>query len=151
MVNANDIEQLRKSFQALSFPESAISWLLMMYEAIQVFDDYADGDKVDREELNSLIWNTLVAIPQNPFYLANSQALYPLIATSILKWQASDTIERKKKADAKSFIWRAGYYDLVLMVGTLCHGYGWGKDNAHIILNLYGEKLDDYLKEFNHA
>ena len=69
------------------------------------------------------------------------------MAVQLLKWQASDKAERDGRADAKSFMWRAGYYDLVLFVNLLCNG-----PSAPIApLSLYGETLADYLKEFPHA
>jgi len=141
-------ENLTKVFM---LPDSAVEWLMMVYDAIQVFDDVADGDAVERKDLNATIWNTLVGMPQNAFFIANNHHLVPLLATNILKWQASDTAERNKQADAKSFMWRAGYYDLVLMAVSLVHGAGFATVNAHHVMALYGEKFEDYLKEFGDA
>jgi hypothetical protein len=143
---------LRLNLQRVfALPTSAVEWLLMLYGAIQVFDDVADGDPVDREDLNAAIWNTLVGMNQNTFWIANSQNLAPLVATMILKWQASDQAERAGKADAKSFGWRAGYYDLVLMTVALCHGTQQATEKAQQVMELYGEKFEDYMKEFSHA
>jgi len=137
--------------KGLALPAPAIDWLLMLYGAIQLFDDVADGDPVEREDLNACIWNTLVGMNQNTFWIANSHSLAPIVATMILKWQASDQAEREGKADAKSFVWRAGYYDVVLMTVALCHGTQQATEKAQQVMELYGEKFDDYLKEFNHA
>lgn len=134
-----------------ALPASAVDWLMMLYNAIQVFDDVADGDPVSREDLNATIWNTLVGMNQNPFWQVNSQMLTPIVAGMILKWQGSDQAERAGKADAKSFVWRAGYYDVVLMVVALCHGTQFATDNAHHVMNLYGETLEEYLEEFANA
>jgi len=141
-------ENLLKVFM---LPKPAVEWLIMVYDAIQVFDDVADGDPVDRKDLNATIWNTLVGMQQNAFFIANSHHLTPLLATNILKWQASDTAERNKEADAKSFMWRAGYYDLVLMAISIVHGAGFATANAHFVMALYGEKFEDYIKEFGNA
>ena len=124
---------------------------MMLYEAIQVFDDVADGDPVNRQDLNATIWNTLVGMNQNSFWLVNSQTLTPVVASMILKWQASDQAERAGRADARSFMWRAGFYDVVLMAVALCHGSGHATNVASQVMSIYGEKLEDYLKEFNHA
>jgi len=143
---------LRVNLQrGFALPTPAVEWLLMLYGAIQVFDDVADGDLVEREDLNAVIWNTLVGMNQNTFWLANSNNLAPLVATMILKWQASDQAERAGKADAKSFVWRAGYYDVVLMVVALCHGTNRATSDASSVMELYGEKFEDYMKEFSHA
>jgi len=93
----------------------------------------------------------LVGMHQNQFFISNSHHLVPLMATMILKWQASDTAEREGHADARSFIWRAGYYDLILMAVSLTHGAGFATKNAHLVMDLYGEKLEDYMKEFGNA
>ena len=134
-----------------NLPMPVVDWLMMVFDAIQVFDDFADGDPVKREDLNATIWNTLVGMHQNQFFIANSHVLVPLLAVSILKWQASDTVERTGEADAKSFVWRAGYYDLVLTAISMIHGAEYATKNSHLVLNLYGEKLEDYLKEFKNA
>jgi hypothetical protein len=123
----------------------------MLYGAIQVFDDVADGDPVKREDLNAAIWNTLVGMNQNSFWIANSHNLAPIVATMILKWQGSDQVERSGKADARSFVWRAGFYDVVLMVVALCHGTLRATEDAGSVMELYGEKFEDYMKEFSHA
>ena len=123
----------------------------MVFDVIQVFDDVADGDPVERKDLNVTIWNMLVGMHQNQFFVVNIQHLVPLLATMVLKWQASDTAERAGQADAKSFVWRAGYYDLILMTVSLIHGPDFATKNAHLVMQLYGEKFEDYVKEFSDA
>ena len=146
------IDWLKENLQrVLMLPAPAIEWLLMLYGAIQVFDDVADGDAVERDDLNAAIWNTLVGMSQNTFWIANSQTLTPVVASMILKWQASDQAERSGKADARSFVWRAGYYDVVLMTVALCHGTQRATETAQQVMELYGETLEDYMKEFGNA
>ena len=145
-------EWLKENLQkVLALPAPATEWLMMLWGAIQVFDDVADGDPVEREDLNAAIWNTLVGMNQNSFWAANSITLAPVVATMILKWQGSDQAERAGNADARSYVWRAGYYDVVMMVVALCHGTKYATDNAHLVMALYGETLEDYMKEFGHA
>jgi hypothetical protein len=145
-------EWLKENLQrVLALPAPATEWLMMLWGAIQVFDDVADGDPVEREDLNAAIWNTLVGMNQNSFWAANSITLAPVVATMILKWQGSDQAERAGNADARSYVWRAGYYDVVMMVVALCHGTKYATDNAHLVMALYGETLEDYIKEFSHA
>jgi len=137
--------------KAFGLPPSSVEWLLMIYQAIQVFDDVADGDEVTRQELDKTIWNMLVAMHQNKFWRLNQDALSPLLATMVLKWQASDVVEREGKADAKSFVWRAGYYDLVLASVQICHGPEIAIKMAPYVMDLYGEKFEDYMREFKNA
>lgn len=141
-------ENFRTEFR---LPEVAIEWLLMLWQATQTFDDVADGDPVSREELNATIWNTLVAMNRNEFWLLHQSTLTPIVASMILKWQASDRAERAGNADAKSFVWRAGYYDVVLMVIQLLHGAEVAINVSDKVMALYGERYEDYLKEFEHG
>ena len=92
-----------------------------------------------------------IGLPSNPFYQANHAALSSALATALLKWKASDEAERAGRADARSFVWRAGYYDVVLLVYALCHGQDKAMRDAETILGLYGETYAEYRKEFNHA
>jgi hypothetical protein len=148
----NSVAMLEKNFgEGLFLPPDAVKWLLDLFHAFQIFDDFADNDPVSRADLNSLIWNTLVGMQQNPFYMQNSFRLLPVVSINILKWQASDTVERAGNADAKSYNWRAGYYDIVLAVVQIYHGPDFAAQNAHIVLGLYGETYDDYIKEFKNA
>jgi hypothetical protein len=146
------VEWLRENLQkGFALPSQAIEWLIMLYEAIQVFDDIADGDTVNRKDLDTTIWNTLIGMNQNPFWIANSNNLAPVVATAILKWQASDKAERENEADAKSYVWRAGYYDVVLITLQICHGTNNAKLMSKQVMQMYGETYEDYMKEFNHA
>ena len=149
-VEKTAVEWLRDNLRdALALPPDAVEWLIMLFEATQTFDDYADGDEVPRSALDATLWNTLVAMPQNSFFRANSSTLVPVVASAILKWQGADAIERGAgKVDARSFVWRASFYDVVLMVVQLVHGPRIAIANAHAVLNLYGESFDDYLGEF---
>lgn len=144
----NATETIKTHLHNLVLPEQAVEWLIMLWDLIQTFDDLVDGDAVNRERLDSMIWNALVGFHSNKFFSENSQLLLPCLALSIMKWQASDTVERNGKADAKSYVWRAGFFDVVLMVFQICHGPATANNCAHEILSLYGESLEDYLKEF---
>jgi len=135
----------------LSLPQEAAQWLLDIWACIQLFDDVADGDRIYRDDLDRVIWATLVEMPANPFFASRSALLIPVLATQILKWQASDAIERAGNADAKTYMWRAGYYDLIAFVVQLCHGRDMAQTIAPTVLSLYGEDLNEYISEFCNA
>ena len=115
----------------------------------QRFDDMVDEpEKLTREDQDALIWDSFVTLPTNPFYLRHLVTLSPVLALVIAKWKASDTAEREGRHDARSFVWRAGFYDVLLIVYTLVNGPGAAMRDAEVIMGLYGEKLDDYMQEF---
>jgi hypothetical protein len=142
--------KLRENLEAL-LPEPAVNWLMTMFDVIQTLDDFADGEQVERKDLDALIWNTLVALPGNAFFMQHAGMLLPVIAMAILKWQASDQAEREGRADERAYMWRAGYYDLVLMAVLLTHGSLKTTEISEKIMRLYGEEFKDYIKEFHNA
>ena len=143
---------LEKNFkESLELPTQAIEWLLALWRVTQVFDDVADGDSVSRDDLLGSVVDALVTLPTNSFYTANHATLDPLVAVAILKWKASDELERTGSASAMSFAWRAGYYDIVLAVVQIVHGMTVAMAVCASVANLYGEDFEDYLKEFENA
>jgi len=149
-------DQLREIIEqhfigTLKLPSAATAWLLGMWDAIQFLDDVADGDEISRDRFDSALNQLLVAMPGNPFFAENASVLLPVVAVQLLKWQASDIAERRGDAGPVSFVWRAGYYDLVLLTVQICHGYDTAVDMSTTVMSLYGEKLDEYKKEFADA
>jgi hypothetical protein len=133
----------------LDLPEPAVDWLLDLWQVIQAFDDIHDGDPV--EDVMPALWASLVSMPGNPFYQANAAALQSAVATAILKWHAANAAEYAGKVDEKSFVWRAGFYDIVLLVTLLCHGQSFALDLASTVMSMYGELFSDYREEFPDA
>tara|TARA_R110000824_G_scaffold359628_2_gene547225 strand:+ start:8792 stop:9304 length:513 start_codon:yes stop_codon:yes gene_type:complete len=143
------IPHLKEHFAALGIPADASDWLCGVWGAFQFYDDLADGDEITRADVDRELWSGMVTMPSNPFFMARCQTLLPVLALQILKWQASDHAERNGAADARSYVWRAGFYDIVLMVTHLCGGADAAKSRA--VLSLYGETLAEYLEEFPNA
>ena len=142
---------MRELLEGLKLPKDAIDWLCMLFDAAQIFDDFADGDKVKRKNLDKLIHDTLVFMPINSFFRAHADALWPVVSNNILKWQASDAAERAGNASAMSFAWRAGFYDIILFVYALCYGHEKATKEASGIMALYGEKFEGYMQEVKNA
>ena len=137
--------------ETLSLPQDATNWLLSLWDAIQFMDDVADEDEVSRDQFDNALYQMLVGMPANPFFMSRAPVLLPVMVTAILKWQASDLLETAGEADARTYMWRAGYYDVVLFVVHLCHGHNTALDLGPFVLKLYGERLEDYKKEFSDA
>lgn len=143
---------LKRNFtETLVLSDEASEWLIALWEVIQLFDDIADGDQIDRDDLDAVIWNSLIGMPANGFYQRNAHVLIPLMSVALLKWKASDAVEREGNACATSFVWRAGYYDIVLAVVQIEHGVQAAMDIGQVVLKLYGESLEEYMKEMSHA
>ena len=144
-------ESLLKHFEALDLPREATAWLLDLWALTQFLDDIVDGDLVRPQAAHEAIWKAFVTFPGNSFYLANASVLQSALAIAVLKWEASHTAERSSMADERSFMWRAGYYDIVLLVVLLCQGYESAMAKSPTVMALYGEKFSDYRAEFSNA
>ena len=140
---------IRNHLTESAFPADVVDWLCDVWRVIQAFDDLADGMAVAPEAVYAAGYAALIKMPSNPFFMARSGALLPVMALQFLKWQASDQAERAGLADERSFVWRAGYYDLILAVALLCFA---PEQVAKMpILQMYGETFAEYRTEFPHA
>jgi hypothetical protein len=122
----------------LELPEAAEKWLVDLWTLIHVIDDAHDGQKSNMAF--EAVWAALVDMPSNPFFMAKGGALIPILATQILKWRAANEAEDDNQADEKTYMWRAGYYDVVAAV---CHLCGMA-EKAGAALRLYGETFAEY-------
>lgn len=132
-----------------ALPESAQAFLLALWDAIQGLDDWHDGTPADTFPA---IWACLVQLPGNPFLAANATVLIPVMANMVLKWVAANAVEDARDQDQldKAYVWRAGYYDVVLQTVLIVHGKD-AKDMAVHVMKLYGETREEYRGEFNDA
>jgi len=144
-------QSLHDNLTDIGLPVEAVQWLLSLWDVTQVFDDVADGDPVSRPDLYRCIFAALVALPGNPFFLANAGALLPVVTTALHKWIAANDVEAAGQRGPVSFVWRAGYYDVVMVVVHLCLGFDRASLLAVRVMGLYGEKCVDYVMEAEHA
>lgn len=139
---------MRQTFDEIGLPVEASEFLLKLWDAIQFLDDVMDGDKPNL----GAIYTVLIDLPSDPFFAANRTILTGALVTQYHKWQAANAAERLKVSLDRAYMWRAGYYDVVLLVAALCLPRERTEALAVRILNLYGETLDDYkLEIFNNA
>lgn len=136
-------DQLTQHFNTIGIPQDAGQFLLILWDFIQMVDDKVDGDTP--EHADRVAWDMLVGLPCNPFYRQYTDVLTPILMLQIRKWRVCNIREKAGKADAKTYMWRAGYYDIVLAVGGLC---GLSEDALAMVVDMYGEALGEYLEEF---
>lgn len=135
----------------LELPPAAALWLHDVWDAFQLLDDVADKDEIARPTLDIGIYILLVRLPSNLFYLAHATELATMLSSAVLCWKASDDAERAGKADERSYMWRAKYYDIMLEVVRICHGPAVALSAAQSILSIYGETYKAYHQEFSNA
>jgi hypothetical protein len=140
-------QQLLAHFRDLALPPEAQAFLLKLWRVIQFLDDVVDGHTPCFDS----IFTTLIELPSDPFYAAFRDPLTAVMVTQYYKWQAANQAERLRQASAKSYMWRAGYYDVVLYVCALCLPREQVEEQAAAVMAAYGETLEDYMKEQGNA
>jgi hypothetical protein len=138
-------------FNNLNLPIDSQLWLSDFWNVIQGLDDWRDNDAVDPVEKEKVIYQVMVAMPSNPFFQKNAQHLLPIMSNLVLKWIAANRLEDNKEELHKAYMWRAAYYDLVLEVVRLVHGYENAALASEYVAKMYGETFEDYVKEFENA
>jgi len=148
-VNDMVAEQLERYFiHELALGSDATDWLIQAWKVMQFFDDVTDGDvDMQASDVYAAMLGSIIYMPNNPFYLRHMGALTGAVTVAMAKWTAANAREARGEADAFSFIWRAGYYDLLLLVYALEHGAERALEGGEAILALYGETFDVYCDE----
>jgi hypothetical protein len=135
----------------LNLPLTAQRWLIDFFSVIQGLDDWRDNDPVDPKQKEKVIYQVMVELPQNHFFQTHSHNLLPLVSILVLKWIGANKLEDNREQLHKAYMWRAAYYDLILEVVRLVHGFDGAASAAEYVAKLYGETYEDYVKEFENA
>ena len=135
-----DAAYLKSHFNTLGLPPEAQEYLLDLWHVIQLLDDVQDGDA--GANAGPVAWAIFARMPMNQFYRNTMASLQPLLVMQLIKWEAANEAEASGQADARSYMHRAGYYEIVAMA---CHLCGL---NAKAALGLYGETYAQYAEEF---
>lgn len=133
--------EIAKHLANLGLPEDAQAWLLDLWNLTQVLDDAMDGDRPAKADVSRAVWAVFQNMPLNPFYQARASILQPVLVLQLLKWEAANEAEAMGQRDARSYVWRAGFYDVVAMVCHLC-----GIKAGRAVMDMYGESFDAYLE-----
>ncbi|MCD6674840.1 MAG: hypothetical protein LT106_18560 [Burkholderiaceae bacterium] len=133
-------------------PEGA-GWIALLWEALQGLDDWRDGDPVPHEQCERVIHVVLHDLPAHPYFRRHAGYLLPHLSALVLKWRGANAIEATKDEQhyPHAFIWRAGFYDVVLMCLALDVGADEAGRLAASVASIYGETLDEFTKEMNDA
>jgi hypothetical protein len=135
----------------LNLPEPTVRWLLDFWSVIQGLDDWRDNDEVSPQEKEAVIYKVMFLLPNNPFFQYHSKELLPIVSNLVLRWIGANRLEDNREDLHKAYMWRAAYYDLILEVVRLVHGFETAANASDFVAKLYGETFEDYVKEFQNA
>lgn len=148
----NQIDLLRSFFiNEINLSQDAANWLCSLFRVINFVDDIKDGGSISDDDFNDAAFDIFFAMPHNRFFLENNIFLAPIMINSLNKWHASNKIEEMGDSDEFSHSWRASYYDVVLLVMSLCNGAEYARKNGWKVNKIYAEKFNDYIEEMKNA
>jgi len=139
-----NMDGIRKLLEDNDITGSACDFLVLLWGMIQFFDDVFDGDPV--KDFDRVLYASLLSLPLNEFYSQYRAALAPAIHMAIEKWHMANSRESAATGDARTFMWRAAYWDVA---GTVCSITN--NPNMRTVIALYAESYEEYLLEVNNA
>ena len=124
-----------------------------LIQVSQTWDDLIDKDKpCTDKDINSAFINSLFTMQQNPLW--HQCALSHHIFNVYLRWCDATAIETSSPSDDdlnKCYMLRAGMYDLFAIIAYHIGGDDWAAIVGPEIRRFYGEKLNEYKEQINHA
>lgn len=134
--------------------QQAVQLCLDTLDVLHLWDDLIDKDKTRTDsDINAAFRCLIYDIPMNPVYRQLQGTIAPLMLNIMLKWRDANILE-SEGADVdlhKAYMLRAGVYDLFAYLAYAIGGDEWSEKVGPKLRRLYGEQLNDYLKEMHHA
>ena len=121
----------------------AIQWVLDYFDVCELFDDLLDKDKaVSDARVQRALWEALVDMPGNPFFLANAATLIPVISTGVNAYLDANTLE-SEPVDANlhfSYVMRAVYIAALQAVVEITRGRDFMRSISVDIVRFFGSE-----------
>lgn len=145
--DAKNYQLLLEQYTLLLNDVAAAKLCADLWLTAQIFDDIYD-EQITKKDCLKLMKLVFVDIPQNPVYDAVRLKLQPLLHSMMLQWQAANSIEENKSDLNKSYMLRAYFFQIPQYLAALIHGDEYANQLSDSFNALYGEKYEDYSKEF---
>ena len=130
--------------------KESIDFSVTLLETAHAWDDIFDGDK---ELSGDIIYKALL---NSVFYMSQYSLWEPggikhHVLSCFMQWRDANIIEADPDSTnndlSKSYMLRAGLYDIFVIIAFHLHGDEWSKEIGVKVRRFYGEKLEDYIKE----
>lgn len=124
----------------------AVRWLLDYFDVCELFDDMVDGDKpIESAAVERALWECLVDMPGNPFFLRYAPRLLPVVSAGINAWLDATAMEREKKDLHWSYVLRDVYMLVVPAVIEITRGRNYMRAVSADVTRFFGkETYDEY-------
>ena len=133
---------------ALKGDRGAIDFCDMFFRISQTWDDLIDRDKpIHESTINRMMWDALIELPSNSFYLEHQAELIPLFRQYAIDWMDSNVLERGKSDHGKNiaFVLRDSVSSLLTQCAYYIGGIEWMAEvSVHIREHIFEDTLFDY-------
>lgn len=145
MATAAHRDAIREVIEHFVENEEGVRVLMMVWDAIQAWDDAYDGD--DNPGFADAFRIALVDLPGSPLYIP--AALHFQIQQVFIKWHAANKIEEAQLKDhlPKAYMLRAEFYQLIVNMVLYFEGLDVALEKAPDIWVCYGEIYQEYEDE----
>jgi len=126
---------------------AAVDYVQTLARVSQVFDDVVDGDKpVTKSEMTRAVWDSLVAIPMNPFFREHIGTLAPMTQAFVQDWMDANVLEQGSDEDKNiAFVLRDNLYSIVIHMTHIIGGYEWATSwSPEIRRHIHEDSLIEY-------
>ncbi|WP_299129694.1 hypothetical protein [uncultured Amaricoccus sp.] len=131
--------------------EDAARFLLNCAALARLADDIADGDKgPDRvAAMGEVLVRAMVVNAANPFFIANREALAPVLAEAAGWWVTSERWRRHESRNTRmfAFVWREGTASIAHTVAYLIGGWEHMlavMEDLHALADRDGETFEEW-------
>jgi hypothetical protein len=125
---------------------AAISFMLAVADASELFDDVVDNDKpIEAGHVERVAFSLLAQLPLNPFFDRFKTQLCPIMHTGINAWLDATAMEKDYDLQERSYVLRDWNLELLLHVVYLTRGRDYMRSVSLDIRKFFlHETLDEY-------
>ena len=133
--------------------QPAIAFCETLFSISQTWDDIIEQDLYRDYDVNRMMWEALIALPNNPFYQQYFDILNPLMQAAIIDWMDSDELcKGTKEEKVAAYVLRDSLTNIIIHCARLVGGFDWMREVSMEVRGaLYDEPFDDYLKEHDNG
>jgi hypothetical protein len=129
----------------------AISFILALSDACELFDDLIDKDKpIEDAHVVRVLFSLLTELPVNPFFDCYKHQLIPILVTGINAWLDANKLEQGAANDKVfAYVLRDWYMEFVSYVIYLLKGRDYMRQVSMDVRNFFThhETLEAYLEK----
>ena len=146
-MNILDLNQKDFILHCLKGNQNAAQFCEDVFSISQIWDDLIDRDRpVCNDQINRMMWKSLIDIPRNTFFYQNSLVLTQTLEIAISDWLDANELEKGNDKDRNiAFVLRDSVGTIVIQCARIIGGYDWMREiSPYVRRFVYDETLMSY-------